>query len=207
VKPSLVITLNTKNLQQSFEARRLNIPESVWNKMPEAEPWAAAAWLGGLIYDAGAWAWAWAWAGLGAWNVWQRLGALGQNIKNFFGGEGVAAEAEAAAQTASRLTEYEQATMSRLMDQTGLELRESPHVGAEYIDQFGRTYDQMGTPLASQFWNESQFLRSIDWHLLKSNNFTAIDLTGFTAEQIAVVRNYIGGLAPELQAKIMRIGC
>jgi hypothetical protein len=41
VKPSLVITLNTKNLQQSLEARRLNIPESVWNKMPEAERWAA----------------------------------------------------------------------------------------------------------------------------------------------------------------------
>jgi hypothetical protein len=148
----------------------------------------------------------------GAYSLWQ-------DVASYFGsGEGPAtdadltlvnegaAEGEVASQTASRLSPEEQATMSRLMDETGLEIKEGSHVGEEYVDQFGRTYDAMGTPSASQYWNQSEFFDSIDRHPLKSNDFTVIDLTSFTTEQISAVQNYISGLAPELQSKIIRIG-
>jgi hypothetical protein len=107
---------------------------------------------------------------------------------------------------ATRLSPAEQATAARLQAQTGLKLRESPHRGAEFIDDLGRTYDALGNPKASQFWNEKRFLNSIDNHLLKSNDFTVIDLTGFTQQQFTVVRNYVDGLPQASQAKIIRIG-
>jgi len=105
-----------------------------------------------------------------------------------------------------RLSPAEQATAARLQAQTGLRLRESPHVGSEYVDDLGRTYDALGDPIASRFWDELQFLRSIDRNILKSNDFTFIDMTGFTQQQIDVVRNHVNGLPQASQAKIMRIG-
>ena len=83
---------------------------------------------------------------------------------------------------ATRLTPAEQATAGNFMKQTGIRLYESPHVGADYVDAVGTTYDALGTPRASQYWNQKQFINSIDDHLLKSNNFTIVDLNGFTSE-------------------------
>ncbi len=117
-----------------------------------------------------------------------------------------AAELEPAIPGATRLSEAEQATAARLQAQTGLTLKESEHVGSEYVDELGRTYDQMGNPKTSQFWNEKSFLGQIDKHLLKSNDFTVIDLTGFTEAQITTVRNYVNSLPAQSQAKIKRIG-
>ncbi len=120
---------------------------------------------------------------------------------------GVLAEApENAIPNATRLSEAEQATAGRLQAQTGRTLKESRHVGAEYVDEFGKTYDALGTPKASQFWSEQQFLRSIDSHLLKSTDFTVIDLTGFRESHITTVRNYVNGLPAASQTKIIRIG-
>ena len=108
---------------------------------------------------------------------------------------------------AKRLSEAEKVTASRLMTLLPeLQLAESAHEGADYADQLGRAYDALGSPAASQFWNEQQFLGSISDHLLKSNDFTVIDLTGFTNEQINIVRNYINGLPPAQQARVIRIG-
>ena len=64
----------------------------------------------------------------------------------------------------------------------------------------------MGSPAASQYWNEEQFLDSLDSHLLKANDFTVVDLTGFTGSQISTIANYINSLPAELQAKIIKIG-
>jgi hypothetical protein len=83
---------------------------------------------------------------------------------------------------------------------------ESPHVGAEYVDDLGRSYDALGMPAASKYWNERQFLASINSHLLKSNDFTVVDLTGFTSEQVGAVSGYVNSLSSELQARIIRIG-
>lgn len=83
---------------------------------------------------------------------------------------------------------------------------ESQHVGAEFVDDLGRSYDALGAPAASQYWNEPQFLRSIDTHLLKSNDFTVIDLTGFTSSQVSTVRSYLSGLSSAQPAAIIRVG-
>ena len=93
--------------------------------------------------------------------------------------------------TAARLTADEIATGQRLEAQLERSLKESPHIGAEYVDDLGRTYDAMGKPAASRFWNKAEFLKSINEHLLKSNDFTVIDLTGFTQEQIDAVRAHL----------------
>ncbi len=89
---------------------------------------------------------------------------------------------------------------------TSRRFSKSPHVGAEYVDDLGRTYDALGTPAASRHWNEKEFRRAIDTHLLKSNDFTVVDLTGFSNEQISAVRAYVDSLPPADQAKMVRIG-
>ena len=107
---------------------------------------------------------------------------------------------------ATRLSPDELATGQRLEQLLGKSLKESPHVGAEYVDDLGRAYDALGTPAASQYWNAKKFFKSIDGHLLKSNDFTVIDLTGFTPTQIAEVKNYLSGLSKAQLDKIIRIG-
>ena len=92
------------------------------------------------------------------------------------------------------------------MQKLGLELRESPHVGAEYVDALGKSYDALGSPLASKFWNAEQFTSSIASHLLKSNDFTVIDLTGFTSAQIGEVTAYLGTLSKAQLARIIKVG-
>jgi hypothetical protein len=72
--------------------------------------------------------------------------------------------------------------------------------------------DALGKPAASQRWTqygalgEKQFLGSINRHLVKSGNVTAIDLTGFTDAQKDVVRAYVDSLPEESQSQIIRIG-
>lgn len=109
----------------------------------------------------------------------------------------------------ARLSAAEQATAARLQQLpqfAGRTFSESPHVGAEFVDDLGRSYDALGTPAASARWNQGQFLRSIDSHLLKSNDFTVVDLTGFTSDQAGVVSGYLDSLSPASQARIVRIG-
>jgi hypothetical protein len=110
------------------------------------------------------------------------------------------------AEGTTRLHPDEIATGERLTRQLGRDLSESPHLGAEFVDDLGRTYDACGRPAAAKFWNEPKFLKSIDSHLLKSNDFTAVDLTGFTNAQKVTVRAYIDGLPAASQARIIRIG-
>jgi RHS repeat-associated protein len=107
---------------------------------------------------------------------------------------------------ATRLTPEELVTGQRLESQLGKTLRESPHIGAEYVDDLGRSYDALGTPNASKFWSQKKFLASIDGHLLKSNDFTVIDLTGFTPAQIAAVNSHLATLTTAQLARIIRIG-
>jgi hypothetical protein len=110
---------------------------------------------------------------------------------------------------ATRLSPAEQAIAARLKahpDFADRTFHESPHVGAEYVDDLGRSYDAVGTPEASRYWNERVFLRSIDQHLLKSNDYTVVDLSGFTPDQVAAVRRHLDGLPATEQDKIVRIG-
>ena len=106
----------------------------------------------------------------------------------------------------TRLSEAEVATGKRLSRKLGVQLAESPHLGADFVDAAGRTYDALGVPAASRHWNAKRFIDSINEHLLKSNDFTVIDLTGFTPEQIQVVQRHLSTLKPEQLSKLIRIG-
>jgi hypothetical protein len=110
-----------------------------------------------------------------------------------------------------RLSGPEADTMARLeakYPDRGLKAAAEERDG-EYVDSQGRTYDQMGDPVASQHWNPKSaqvFYRAIDKHLIKSIDFTVIDLTGFSEQSIADITNYIDSLPATEQAKIIRIG-
>jgi hypothetical protein len=82
----------------------------------------------------------------------------------------------------------------------------SPDPGYDWKDDLGRTYDAMGDGSKSRYFNLRQFTKSIDSHLLNDNDFTVIDMTGYTPEQVAAVREYVNGLAASSQALIGRVG-
>jgi hypothetical protein len=105
----------------------------------------------------------------------------------------------------TRLGADEIATGMRVEQKLGISLYESPHTGAEFTDDSNKSYDALGKPSAAQFWDWNLFKASIDWHLLKANDFTVIDLTGFTQTQIGQVSAYVRSLSQALQDKIIRI--
>ena len=58
---------------------------------------------------------------------------------------------------------------TRLAQQTKTGLAESIHVGAEFVDAGGKTYDAMGGGKAFQHFGDGKaFLSSITNHILKS---------------------------------------
>ena len=106
---------------------------------------------------------------------------------------------------ATRLSADELATGARLEAQLGKSLKESTHLGADYVDDLGRSYDALGG-FDPKFFNEKRFLLQIDKHLRKSNDFTVIDLTGFSQAQIDAVRRHLSTLSPEQIKSIIQIG-
>jgi hypothetical protein len=78
--------------------------------------------------------------------------------------------------------------------------------GYDWVDDLGRKYDAMGDGTKSKYFNLDQFTDSIDHHLLKGNDFTVIDMTGYTPEQIAAVQKYVNGLPAAKQASIIKVG-
>jgi len=105
-----------------------------------------------------------------------------------------------------RLAKAEFETGVRLAQRLGQSVRVSEHVGAEFVSAAGKTFDALGTPEAYKFWNQGQFLKSIDKHLLKSNDFTVIDLAGASKAQVAAIQKHVSSLAKELQDKIIYVG-
>jgi uncharacterized protein YukE len=110
-----------------------------------------------------------------------------------------------------RLSESERGTLPRLQAMfPDRVFRVSPEErDGEYFDDLGRTYDQMGDPETSQYWNGQSvqtFFRSINKHLLKSATFTVIDVTGFSNQAIFDITKYVNSLPEGQQAKIIRIG-
>jgi hypothetical protein len=110
-----------------------------------------------------------------------------------------------------RLSDSEAATLTRLQDEyPDLDLKASAEErDGEYTDNQGRTYDQMGDPQASRYWNTRMaqaFEKAIAKHLLKSIDYTVIDLTGFSDQSIADITNYVDSLSGADQARIIRIG-
>jgi RHS repeat-associated protein len=108
---------------------------------------------------------------------------------------------------AKRLKPAERLTAERLQRARGIKLYESAAEGADFVDELGRTYDAVGGIGASTHWDEKQFLKSLFEHVAhKTNDFTVVDLVGYAQHQIEAVKKYVGGLPPNLQAKIIRLG-
>jgi hypothetical protein len=78
-----------------------------------------------------------------------------------------------------------------------------PDPGFDWIDDLGRTFDAMGDGTTSRYFKFDKFKAAIDHHLRKGNTFTVIDMTGYTAEQISVVRAYVDTLPA---GSIIRVG-
>jgi hypothetical protein len=106
----------------------------------------------------------------------------------------------------TRLREAELETGKRLSRKLGVPLKEGSHVGEEFVDPAGKTYDAFGVPAAAMYWNEKEFMNGLQHHLLKSVDFIVIDLTGFSPEQVAVVERHLSTLPPTKLSKIIRIG-
>jgi uncharacterized protein YukE len=110
-----------------------------------------------------------------------------------------------------RLSEPERGTLPRLQAMfPDRVFRVSPEErDGEYIDDEERTYDQMGDPATSKYWSPrvaQQFFEAIDGHLLKSVDFTVIDLTAFSDQSIADITRYVDSLSEAEQARVIRIG-
>ncbi len=110
----------------------------------------------------------------------------------------------------ARLDDSEAASLTRAQEQNpdlGLKTSAEERDG-EYVDKYGRTYDQMGNPEASARWDvqRANFLNQISKHLRKSVDFTVIDLTSFSEQAISDVENFVDSLPEAEQAKVIRIG-
>ena len=101
-----------------------------------------------------------------------------------------------------RLAKSELDTGTRLA-RLGHDIAVSEHVGAEFVSAAGKTFDALGTPEAYKFWNEAEFLSSIDRHLSKSVDFTVIDLKGASKAQMRAIKAHVGSLAKELKDRLM----
>jgi hypothetical protein len=64
----------------------------------------------------------------------------------------------------------------------------------------------MGDGTKSQYFNLKDFAHSIDSHLLKGNDYTIIDATGYSSDQVAAIKGYVDTLPAAQQATIRRIG-
>jgi hypothetical protein len=111
-----------------------------------------------------------------------------------------------------RLRPAERDTLGRAQQQypdLGLKASAEERDG-EYVDSQGRTYDQMGNPNTSKFWDRpgapQKFYQAIQDHLSKSMDFTVLDLSGFSEQSAADIQAYVDSLSPAEQAKIIRIG-
>jgi hypothetical protein len=87
-------------------------------------------------------------------------------------------------------------------------LHVSPHVGADFVDTTGRSFDALLQPGASARWATewpTNIQTQLQRHLAKAD-FTIIDATGLNASQIADLTAHVNGLPAAQQAKIVRIG-
>jgi RHS repeat-associated protein len=108
--------------------------------------------------------------------------------------------------TATRLTAAEISTGVRLANQTGTALVQSEHIGAEFVDAAGRTYDAMGGGKAFEhFGDGSKFMDSIVNHVNKSVDKVAIDLKGASKEQVGAIKNFVETLTKKQQDKVIYV--
>lgn len=96
-----------------------------------------------------------------------------------------------------RPSEYQTAT--RIADERGVDLTRAPKgSSADWVDANGHTYDAVGNFPAEHFDRQwDNFTRQIERHLDKAD-FVPVDVSTFSPEQIARVREFIEPLGPRV---------
>jgi hypothetical protein len=108
--------------------------------------------------------------------------------------------------SATRLTEQETSTGVRLASQTGTGLAESAHVGEEFVDAAGKSYDAMGGAKAFEhFGAGNNFFDSILSHVDKSVDIIAVNLREASKAQVGAIKNFVQTLMKVQQKKIVYI--
>jgi RHS repeat-associated protein len=108
--------------------------------------------------------------------------------------------------TATRLTAQEINTGVRLAEQTGTALAQSTHIGSEFVDSAGKTYDAMGGGKAFEhFGDGAKFMNSIVKHVNKSVDKVAIDLKGASKEQVGAIKDFVKTLTKKQQDKVIYV--
>ena len=94
--------------------------------------------------------------------------------------------------------------MRQPAEQYNLGLAQSSHIGEEFVDAAGKTWDAANSPTAYEHWGTQagNILKNIKTTALKSADYTAVDLKGASKEQIATIRSYVRTLPDKLQKKI-----
>lgn len=87
----------------------------------------------------------------------------------------------------TKLSAEEIDTGVRLAKQTGEALAQGTHVGEEFIDSLGRTYDAVSTGKG----NTAKILENIKTTAQKSVDFVAVDLKGASKEMLKTIKNYV----------------
>jgi RHS repeat-associated protein len=97
-------------------------------------------------------------------------------------------------------------TGTRLEQDLGITLARYNSADYEWVNPAtGKTYDAVGN-FPSQFFDLQQFETAILKHLRKSGlDYTVVDMSTFTSDQIAEVRQFINGLQPADQSRIIQI--
>ena len=106
---------------------------------------------------------------------------------------------------ATRLTATEISTGVRLAEQTGKALVQSEHVGAEFVDAAGKTYDAVNSAAAYANWfrdGGKAILANIASTANKAVDYVAVDLKGASKEQITAIKDFVKTLTKQQQAKI-----
>jgi RHS repeat-associated protein len=109
---------------------------------------------------------------------------------------------------ATKLTATEVSTGVRLADQTGKALVQSEHVGAEFVDGAGKTYDAVNSPAAYANWSKDGgkgILANIASTANKAVDHVAVDLKGASKGQIGAMKAFVKTLTKQQQKKIIYV--
>ncbi|NUJ79412.1 hypothetical protein HUN39_05130 [Methylocystis sp. FS] len=97
----------------------------------------------------------------------------------------------------------EVATVLRLEKETGRAFTRSSASGADFQDEFGQTWDAIGSDVSDQFFNYERFTSRLKRKLSnRAVDRYVVDLSGLGGENAARVLTYIWGLPVEAQARI-----
>ncbi|MBF8185536.1 PrsW family intramembrane metalloprotease [Nonomuraea sp. K274] len=92
----------------------------------------------------------------------------------------------------------EMETAQRVEQQLGITLTRSKHVGADWVDRKGATYDAVGN-FPGQYFDQQwpRLQQAIKEHLQKVD-YVPVDVSKFAPEQVAKVREFIQKLGPRV---------